>query len=252
MKKLMAAVAVAACTASVMAAGCGDDPEVVIDPVNQVYNMSFSGKTTAGIPGKDVVTEVFCGDDETTDGCVVRVPANLKIDGWMILCDISCATITDVFNAPQRQAFWTTKPYKADIPDSATAFDFLQVIGKKGRDAEASGKFTGTVTYSEDYTWSLGDGLTFAGLGKTVVKGGSWAYFSSFSGNFAGHPVASWYIKGKVCEQTHVWEPCAMTVNCDDTPDTVAYGKWTLKYNASATKKAANTNPKKPSYATVH
>jgi len=260
MKKLMIACAVAATTVGAFAAGCGDDPDPVTpDPVkvNQVYKMVFSGKTTSGVPGKDVVsvTEVFCGDDitDTQKGCVIRVPANLKIEGWMVLCDISCSSITEVFNAPMRQAYWTTKPYKADIPDGKAEFDFLQVIGKKGKDAEASGKFTGTVTYGETQTWALGDGLVFAGLGKTVVKNKGWAYFSTISGNFAGSPVASWYIKGKVCEQTHIWDPCAtMHVDCDATPNTVAFGKWTLKYDASASKKADNTNPKTPSYATIH
>ena len=253
MKKLMIACAVAATTVGAFAGGCGDDdPVVVQDPVNQVYRLSFTGKTTDGVPGKDIVTPVFCGDDDVQDGCVVRVPANLKIEGWVVLCDITCGTILDVFNAPKSQAYWTTKPYKADIPDGAATFDLINVIGKKGKDAEAAGKFTGTVTYAADYTWSLGDGLVFAGLGKTAVKNGSWAYFPSFSGNFAGSPVASWYIKGKVCEQTHVWEPCTMAVNCDETPNTVAFGKWAMKYDAAATKKVATTNPSKPSYATIH
>ena len=254
MKKLMIACAVAATTVGAFAGGCGDDPvDPQPDPVNQVYRLSFTGKTTDGVPGKDVVTPVFCGDDDVAEGCVVRVPANLKIEGWVVLCDIGCASILDTFNAPQKQSYWATKPYKADIPDGVAAFDVINVIGKKGKDAEAAGKFTGTVTYGAQQTWSLGDGLVFAGLGKTAVKAGSWAYFPSFSGNFAGSPVASWYIKGKLCEQTHVWEPCTMAVNClDGTPNTVAFGKWAMKYDAAATKKVATTNPSKPSYATIH
>ena len=253
MKKLMIACAVAAMTAGAFAAGCGDDdPDPDPVTVNQVYKMTFSGKTTNGVPGKDVVTSVFCGDDDVQDGCVVRVPANLKIEGWVVLCNITCATIVDVFNAPQKQAYWTTKPYKADIPDGKATFTIINVIGKKGKDAEAHGTFTGTVTYAADYTWALGDGLVFAGLGKTKVKNNTWNYFSSFSGNFVGSPVASWYIKGAVCEQTHVWDPCTMTVDCQNTPNTVAFGKWTMKYDSSATKKADTTNPKAPSYATIH
>lgn len=253
MKKLMIACAVAALTAGAFAAGCGDDEEPTpADPVNQVYKVTFSGKTTKGVPGKDVVTSVMCGDDITADGCVVRVPATFKVQGWYVLCNITCGTILDVFNAPQKQAFWQTKPYKGDIADSATVFSLINVIGKKGKEAEAAGTFTGTVTYAENATWSLGDGLAFAGLGKTKVKSGTWAYFPSFSGNFVGTPVASWYIKGKTCEQTHVWEPCTMTVDCENIPNTVAFGKWTMKYDASATKKAATKNPSTPSYATIH
>ena len=252
MKKLMIACAVAALTAGAFAAGCGDDEEPAVTTVNQVYKATFSGKTTKGVPGKDVTTSVLCGDDQTTEGCVVRVPATLKIQGWYVLCNVTCGTILEVANAPARQAFWQTKPYKADIPDSATAFSLINVIGKKGKDAEAAGTFTGTVTYAADATWSLGDGLAFAGLGKTKLKSGTLAYFPSFSGNFVGEPVASWYIKGNTCAQTHVWDPCTMTVNCDETPNTVAFGKWTMKYDASATKKAATKNPSYPSYATIH
>ena len=135
MKKLMIACAVAAMTAGAFAAGCGDDdPDPDPVTVNQVYKMTFSGKTTNGVPGKDVVTSVFCGDDDVQDGCVVRVPANLKIEGWVVLCNITCATIVDVFNAPQKQAYWTTKPYKADIPDGKATFTIINVIGKKGKD----------------------------------------------------------------------------------------------------------------------
>ena len=49
MKKLMIACAVAATTVGAFAGGCGDDdPVVVQDPVNQVYRLSFTGKTTDG------------------------------------------------------------------------------------------------------------------------------------------------------------------------------------------------------------
>jgi hypothetical protein len=185
----------------------------------------------------------------------LRCPCSgkLKIEGWIVLCDPACGTILESFNAPTYWAFWQTKPYKADIPDGAIAWDPINIIGKKAKDAEAAGKFTGTVTYTADVTWALAD-VQFAGFGKSVNKGGAWARFSSFSGNFANAPVASWYIKGNVCEQTHVYDPCTLTVNCDDTPNTVAFGKWAMKYDSAASKKMSKNSanlPSHPSYATV-
>ena len=249
MKKLMIAAAAALVAGGVYAAGCGDDDPVdVADPVNQVYRFTFNGKTTIGIPGKDAVQEVFCGDDVTTEGCVVRVPGTLKIEGWVLLCDINCAGVKEAIAAPNKAAFWATKPYFADIPDGKVTLDLLNVIGKKGADAEAYGKFEGTVTYGTEQTWSLGDGLAFAGLGKYVSKT---QVYNNFKGKFVGSPVASWYIKGKVCAQTHVWDCATMTVNCDDTPNTVAFGDWTMKYDAAASKKAATTTPKTPKGVTI-
>jgi hypothetical protein len=246
MKKLMLAAAVAAVATGAFAI-CGDPVDTPTGA--QVYKITFSGKTTAGKPGAN--TANLCGDP--TDGCVVRVPAKLKIEGWIVLCDPACGTLLESFNAPTYWAFWQTKPYKADIPDGAIAWDPINIIGKKAKDAEAAGKFTGTVTYTADVTWALAD-VQFAGFGKSVNKGGAWARFSSFSGNFANAPVASWYIKGNVCEQTHVYDPCTLTVNCDDTPNTVAFGKWAMKYDSAASKKMSKNSanlPSHPSYATV-
>lgn len=249
MKKLMIAAACALVAGGVYAGGCGDDDTPpTVDPVNQVYRLTFNGKTTVGVPGKDVVTPVFCGDDETTDGCVVRVTGTLKIEGWVLLCDINCTGVKEAFSAPAKAAFWATKPYFADIPDGNVTLDVLNVIGKKGGDAEAYGKFTGTVTYSADYTWSLGDGLAFAGFGKYTSKT---QVYNNFKGKFVGSPVASWYIKGKVCQQTHPWDCATMTVNCDEAPNTVAFGDWTMKYDATASKNAKTQTPKTPKGVTI-
>ena len=251
MKKLMIAAAAAAVVTGAFAE-CGD-PVIINNPTGaQVYKVSFTGKTTIGVPGKSIVIANLCGDPDQIDGCVVRVPGTLKIEGWIALCDPACGTILDTFNAPNYQAWWQTKPYVADIPDGAIAWDLINIIGKKATDAEAAGKFSGTVTYAANTTWAIAD-LQFAGFGKSVNKGGAWSYFNSFSGDFANAPVASWYIKGNVCEQTHVYDPCTLAVNCDETPNTVAFGKWAMKYDSAASKKLTRdtTLPKTPSYATI-
>lgn len=242
MKKLMIAAAVAAVAGGVFAEPiCGEQGEPT--KCYSVYKYTFSGKTTVGAPTAG--SDNLCG--EATAGCVVRIPGTLKIQGWVAYCFCDCQNtiVSDTFDA---KAFWATKPYKADIPDGTVAYNLVNVIGKKGTQCEAAGAFTGTITYTPEVTWALGNGLAFAGMGKYSFKSGSY----SASGYFAGQPVASWYIKGKVCEQTHVWDCTTLVVDCENTPDTVAYGKWSVKYSSSDSKKyMKGVRPSTPSYATV-
>ena len=250
MKKLMIAAAAALAAGGVYAGGCGDDTTVDPDPVNQVYKLSFNGKTTIGTPKASVVTEGYCGDETTTEGCVVRIPGTIKIEGWVLLCDISCTGIKEAFSAPRKAAFWASKPYFGDIPDGKVTLDVLNVIGKSGADAEAYGVFTGTIGFAGGTKeWDLtGDGLAFAGFGKYTPKTQS---FNNFKGKFTGKPPASWYIKGSVCEQTHPWDCATMTVDCGNTENTVAFGEWTMKYDAAASKKAETSTPKTPKGVTI-
>ena len=243
MKKLMIAAAAAVMVSSAFAL-CGDDDPVV--EASQVYKVTFSGKTTKGLPGS--ATPVQCGD--AVEGCVKRVPAKLVIKGWFALCKpTTCLSLAAGTADAAYKAFWTTKPYKGDIADGDIAFDLVNVIGKKPNKAEAAGKFTGTVAFADAAQWSLGDGLTFAGLGKYNSKKGA---YSKIAGNFAGSPAASWYIKGEVCKQSDVYDCATLQMVCEQYPNTVAFGKWNLKYSSSLTKKLAKGKlPKTPSYATI-
>lgn len=248
MKKLMIAAAVAAVAGGVFAEPVCGEGEVPAAKCYSVYKYTFTGKTTIGTAPSTVYDDNLCGDATETARCSVRIPGTLKIQGWVAYCFCDCQNtiVSDTFDA---MAFWATKPYKADIPDGAVKYDLVNVIGKKGTQCEAAGAFTGTITYTPEVTWALGDaGLAFAGMGKYSFKSGSY----SASGYFAGRPVASWYIKGKVCEQTHVWDCTTLVVDCENAPDTVAYGKWSVKYSSSDSKKyMKGVRPSTPSYATV-
>ena len=249
MKKLMLVAAVAAST--VAFADCGDVPVTPASCIDQVYKFAFTGKTTTGTPAYTTSTvSVLCGDDEVINGgCIARIPANLKIAGYYVLCCADCATLATAADDFWAKAFWATAPYKADIADGLVTFDFVNVIGKKAADAEAAGKFTGTINFSDSVAWSFGD-LYFAGLGKYAKKTISY----SISGYFAGEPVASWYIKGNICVQSDIYDCATLALVCEQYPNTVAYGKWSVKYDASATKKFmkyenANGLPSIPNYA---
>lgn len=243
MKKLMIAAAMVA--SAVSAFGYCGDPDQPDVTSRQVYTYKFTGKTTKGVWGKAAGN--LCGDP--TEACVQRIPTKMKIQGWVALCDTKCSTIIDTMAAPAAKAFWMTKPYKGDIADAATGLTLLNVIGKKPSKAEAAGVFTGTVKFAENVEWALGDGLTYAGLGKYNKKNGT---YSKISGNFAGQPVASWYVGKGECAQTSVWDCETLSMDCDNKPNTVAFGKVTIKYSSSATKKFyKGKTPKTPSYASV-
>jgi hypothetical protein len=243
MKKLMIAAAVAVVGAGAFAV-CGDDPTPQVQG-RQVYKVVYSGKTTIGLPKAGSTGD--CGDEVA--GCVARLPGTLKIEGWFLVCDPTCATLSGYStDDAEAKAFWTTKPYKGDIADGKLALNDVSVIGKKAKDAEASGLFTGTIKFAEAAQWSLGDGLTSAGLGKYTKKTASY----SITGNFAGAPTASWYVSSANCDPSRVYDCATLQLKCEEEVNTVAFGKWTLKYDSSATKKALKgTLPKTPSYATV-
>ena len=117
--------------------------------------------------------------------------------------------------------------------------------GKKQADAECAWTFEGDATYDsvriQKYT------LTGAGLGKYSTKVG---YYTSFSGNFAGTATASYDLKSStICDPSQVWKCEALSTLVDS--DTVAYGTWTAKYNAAASKKFNNNGTLTvPSYVT--
>lgn len=242
MKKIMVAAATVALAMGVFAV-CGDEtPEV---KARQVYKFTFTGKTTKGIGAQTV--KVDCGDDQT--GCYARIPAKLKIKGWVAYCLNGCKGVNGGTGDAEAWAFWATKPYKADLGALAELNfadgEFPHVIGKKPNKAEAYGTFTSQFVFTSQAAWEIN--FAFAGLGtyKSPV-------YKKISGNFAGSPAASWYISGNVCAQTSVYDCSSLTLVCDETPNTVAFGKWSMKYSKSAAKKLNKGKlPKTPSYATA-
>jgi len=245
MKKLMIAAAVAAMTVGAFA-DCGEGN--IQTSKAQVYKFTFSGKTTKGL--KAGSTKVDCGEDGA--GCHPRVATKLKIKGWVAYCLPVCTeTLPQGTGSATAWSFWMLKPFKGGFNGTdALADTMVNVIGKKPNKAEMFGKFNGTISFAENVDWNLGD-LYFAGLGKYK---GSKGIYSSISGNFAGSPAASWYVSPNLCKQTDVYDCATLQLVCDQNPNTVAFGKWSVKYNKSASKKltkSISNLPKTPSYATV-
>lgn len=256
MKKLIIAAAAAAISTGAFAL-CGEDAPVqaviVKAAARTVYTFKFTGKTTKGLPHTDSVT---CGEDTT---CIARIPAKLKIKGWIATCGNLCTEIDEGTAAAEAYAFWMLKPYKGWFSTEDTVLAFVgddiklpNVIGKKPNKAEAAGELYGTILFAgvgadaASWVWAQGSGIVFAGLGKYKAP-----IYKKIKGNFAGAPVASWYISERICDQTHVYDCATLTLDCENAPNTVAFGKWQMKYSKSASKKFPGKLPKTPAWASA-
>ena len=222
MKKLM----IAAASVALAAGAFADCSYIPVQPVAQIdsawaYKWKFSGKTTKAV----VMT---CVDNAQY---VTRTATSLKIQGWSLYCDPVCG---DFESAEALEIFWQTKPSKVLFADgSGVTFEVGNIIGKKGKEYEAAGEavFTGIDGVT-------GYDLFFAGLGKYDTKK---TRVSSIKGNFAGIAKAPQVKVGKDTDCitaptkiSKVWECCGCPTQ---DADSVAFGKWSVKYNKSYAKK---------------
>ena len=207
-----------------------------------VYTWKFSGKTTEGVKvkGSDA-TEDLCGRGTPAgDDVYVRVPASLKIQGYVAYCDVSCGSEMFEVIAAENEFFWQTKPEKI-VLDGGLNLEVSNVIGKKKKQYEVAGtaEFTGYYTATDPVTYQL----TLAGLGKYDKKNDR---VSSASGNFAGTLVQfPWYVSNSVCKPAGAWTCCTFDFidpQVVGALPSVAYGKWSVKYNKKLSKKLQGNN----------
>ena len=218
MKKLMIAAATAAMVGGVFADA-------------QVWEMTLNTKTTGTKLGK---VKAECADCEGATS--YRKQASLKLAGlfWGCTCD-EMVNLTAPVSENEGVFFWNATKKAAFYDQDAGQYaeiDFNwdlkpQRIGQKANECE--GVWTLNVA---NFT------LTGAGFGK-VAGCDDASYIKSMNGSFAGT-----FIPGNGCkrceeETANAWLLC----DCSE-PDarTAAYGSWTLKYNASATKKFADSS----------
>ena len=247
MKKLMFVAALATTFAAVAENVCQPEDPVVTEPT-LVYSFKASVKTTKGVFVSKITPAggTICAPTEVEVGRMIyRTKDSTKFQGWIFDCTAKCSTI-----AEGSVLVWDSKR-KVQIDDAAFAPVFINVMGKKQSEAEWAWTFTGIANYDEARQQEYA--LTGAGLGKFDVKKG---FYTSFSGNFAGIASASFDLKSKgiatedgnlACDPSQIWKCDALTELVDD--NTVAYGTWSAKYDAAASKKfAKNSYLKGPSY----
>lgn len=263
MKKLMIVAALVASTVALADPLCGPGETVVTTTeAPLVYDWVFKGKTTVGWPSntRSVVTADctetdVCGVGTTTSTLIKRIPANFAMAGWTAICE--CGKLIGDYDSWDGYSFWITKPYRSYFNaalcgqygmKACCGEAFIHVIGKRELDAEIYSGFYGPsifVNTSYGQTWNF----DYAGLGKYVqrnpIAGSNWCgYYSKFSGSFAGYATASYYINLRsnppVCSPSVVFD-CAdcLAAEVADQP-TVVYGTWTVKYNATKTRRYIN------------
>lgn len=234
MKKLMiAALGLAVANVWAVTGDCGPKDEA--ENCAAVYAFKANVKTTKGLVLGEGVGSL-CGKGDSCE--VIRVKDSTKWQGWIYDC-CRCDAVKD-----SDVVLWDSKR-KGQIEDAKIETSFLNVIGKKQSDAEWMFTLTGTVNNLDNEQDNLNqaiNGVTFAGFGKYSEKKG---YYTSFSGNFAGSMAAPFDLAAAkkastsencACDPSMVWD-CADLDTLVDGDATVAYGTWTVKYNASASKK---------------
>ena len=240
MKKLMIAAAVAAISVGAFAqsSSCTPTPGVL------VYELSMTVKTTKGVVAKAVAGGNICtpggGSSGQTSCTVLRVKDTTKFAGWIYDCTDNCDLI-----ATGTVVAWDSKR-KVQLTGAALSTTFINVMGTNKKDAEWAWTFSGTADYSANGFGTQAYALTGAGYGKFDGK-----KYTSFSGNFAGTTGASFDLTSKTCcDPSQIWKCDALTTLVDE--DTVAFGTWAVKYNASASKKYKNDGTLKvPVYVTL-
>lgn len=218
-----------------------------------IYEWKFTGKTTDGvkIAGYEIAGAGNCkpGRTITVADEAIRVPSTLKIQGYTAKCVPACEDISTADFAGDGEVFWLTKPFKGAF-DVTSGLSGLEghVIAKSGNKYELAGRFSGADGDAGEFY-----DFVFAGIGsysKSKLR------VSSVSGNFAGFMAAPHYHKYDTnlagCPEAQIW-------NCDQSayagaPETVAFGKWSMKYLSTASKKYLKdgTRPKAKNGAKWH
>ena len=251
MKKLMIAAAIAAIGIGAFANDCGPGEQKKTYGTSWAYKWKFTGKTTDGRPvGKTVANSNWCGPSEESSDCnYYRVKASLKIQGYTFICGPGCGSDGFETFPEEYEVFWQTKPHKAYLFGGVST-ELSHIIGKSKKQYEAFGTATFLACETSDPTHATYN-LAYAGLGKYSKK---YSRVTSVSGNFAGTVSSSWAwnLKKDWCKPAGYWDCETLQLTGCGEP-TVAFGKWSAKFNKSAAKKFLNNQAyrgKLPSWVT--
>lgn len=243
MKKILVTVAVAAMAiTSAFGGACG---EALPKEEAWVYKWTFTGKTTTGEAVKAVRVSTACGEFGGDVACAVRVPASLKIEGYMGVCSPGCGTETFAACSEANEVFWQKKPFKASLA-GGVATDVCNIIGRNKKQVEIAGqanfdKFVNGTIQEGSYTF------TYAGIGKYDLKNGR---IKAVKGTFAGYLTQPHAVSVDLCTTAGFWDCSTLALTCEGS--SVVTGKFKVKYSKSASKKyLRGVFPKIPSWATA-
>ena len=250
MKKVMIAAAVAVMIGAASASTCVDGGSNPVGCTVQtlVYAWQFKGKTGTGVI-VNATKETKEGGSSCVDGSVtpgtaevIRIPGSLALVGYSYLCDAECYTVQTGLMNPTKAQFYSVKPLKSLIApyrgqNFIQTIDVANVIGKSKSQYELAG--TASFVFPSTDIGQTYD-LRFAGFGSYDKKN---QRPSSVCGSFAGTQTVPRYPKaynGTRCPGAGYWDCCTLlyVVGSEGSPS-VAYGTWSMKYNAAASKKVS-------------
>ena len=211
-----------------------------------VYEWKFTGKTTEGVLKTIDGVAAGCRVGAIADQIeAIRVPSSLKIQGYTVKCNPTCLDVEEAAfvgsSRSEGEAFWITKPTKGAFYDAGdgvagVSFSFGNVIGRSSGKYELVGRFRGSESFANE-TYDL----QFAGQGSYDA---SKLRVTSASGSFAGTMVVPRYpsyvreLAG--CPEATVWDCMGVRfLGIGGRERTAAFGKWKMKYCATASKNFA-------------
>lgn len=193
-----------------------------------VYELQLTVTTTAAKEANLKATSNYCEEEGKV---AYRTTTKMKIKGllWGDECGFGSGMV--LWNETLKEQYGS---------DSEFAWEFLNRIGKDGKEAEG--------LWKANLTWDSGEEAAYLyGAATGKVKGSDEI---SLSGNFAGYMYAG---QVTIKEKTPGCAACGGGIisevldavgwgvcDCAEADErTAAHGTWTLKYNASASKKYA-------------
>ncbi len=245
MKKLIAAVAIAAVSGVALADACAPG---AAKTNATVYAVKFALKTPTG----DICTAAGTAASNCAPGSnaganyYVRKPSTYALQGWFADCKNDCDEIKKF--TQNHIALWNTKE-RLGMQVTSYTVDIIHVLSKTQADAEIYFTLKGDMKNGITGTWAA-DGLTrsfdlaCAGFGKFDKKN---KRYTSFAGNVVGKVSKVMYPKAVnvgtaaapnwICPEAGYWLCDAIATGCSGLvtrEQSIAYGTFAISYNAAA------------------
>ena len=212
------------------------------EDVARVFQMQLNVYTTEGRAVGGIG-----GSQCAPGGCIViRGKGKAMLRGYVFVCGSACelTDYLDVFCDAYHAGAFFNNVLKAEDPtdvEPCLKWSLVHAIGKNMADAETAWTFKGTVNYDPKSESPRTATYELAGAGYGQFNG---EMFNDFSGCFAGTVSQTFdHTSPKTSANAACLCAPSMVVLCDsngawvaDDEGSVAFGKWKMKYNASASK----------------
>ena len=217
-----------------------------VTPHAVVYQFRAKVYTTRGVTVDRSARHSPCAPESDSTCLVMRGRDKTVLDGWIYACVGSCGMLESA-----SMVVWDSR---RQVQLGGLGFEtvLLNIMGYRNADAEWSWRLVGTAAYDSlrEQTYDL----TGSGYGHFDPVAG---LYSDFSGIFAGTATPSFDLTSKVSPSNRacICSP-SQVLKCDgfadlayQVEDTVAFGRWAVRYRGTASRLYESTGRLKlPSY----